>query len=107
MGTETPRLTHQSLKLLRAFAEDPNGEFAGSMMMKATGLSSGTLYPILMRFEVAGILQSRWEEGSAEELGRPRRRFYQLTPSGRVAVYHALRELDIPTGALVLAGGQL
>ncbi len=49
--------------------------------------SHGTLYKALARLEAAGMLASRWEDhGLAEEAGRPRRRLYSVTGSGRDAV---------------------
>jgi len=49
--------------------------------MKATGLKSGTLYPILMRLKDRGFLSSQWE--APQVSGRPPRQSYQLTPKGR------------------------
>lgn len=44
-------------------------------------LKQGTVYGILMGFEQDGFVESRWEDSPPE--GRPRRRFYRLTDSGR------------------------
>ena len=83
------RLSHQGLRVLRAFldafSEDQDAELAGTDVMKAAGLSSGTLYPILLRLEKAGVLHSRWEKARPEVLGRPRRRYYSMTRFGRAA----------------------
>ena len=53
----------------------------GYALMKATGLKSGTLYPILMRLTDRGLLDASWEE--SEVIGRPPRQLYQLTAKGR------------------------
>jgi DNA-binding PadR family transcriptional regulator len=100
----SPRLSHQSLRVLRvfldAFNEDVRAEMAGAELMRLTRLASGTLYPILLRFEKAGLLESRWEEEMPERLGRPRRRFYRLTQAGAQVAHDALGELSPPiTGA--------
>ena len=98
------RLSHQALRVLKAFldafSEDVRAELAGADLMKAARVSSGTLYPILLRFEKAGVLISRWEEDRPEDLGRPRRRFYQITPAGVRVAHEALRELSSPLGDL-------
>lgn len=46
----------------------------------------GTLYRALDRMEEAGLLESRWEERSAESAGRPQRRLYRLTAIGEKAL---------------------
>jgi PadR family transcriptional regulator len=96
MGTDSPRLTQQSLRVLRLFSEDHRRPLAGADIMKATGLASGTLYPILLRFENYGLLESDWEHGTATRLGRPRRRFYSITLEGRAVAREALAELSVP-----------
>lgn len=60
----------------------------GLRICQATGLGSGTVYPILERLEEAGWITSAWE--TAQPSGRPRRRFYQLTDTGRSAYAEAL-----------------
>jgi DNA-binding PadR family transcriptional regulator len=91
------RLSHQGLRVLRVFldalSEDVRSELAGADLMSATRLSSGTLYPILLRFEKAGLLESRWESDRPEELGRPRRRFYRMTQAGAQMAHDALGDL--------------
>src|SRR5688572_9627712 len=98
------RLSHQGLRVLKvfldAFSDDVRAEIVGIDVMRAARVSSGTLYPLLLRFEKAGLLTSRWEEGRPEELGRPRRRFYRLTPSGARLAEDALRELG-PIGSIL------
>jgi DNA-binding MarR family transcriptional regulator len=84
-STYRPRLTLQGLMVLRCFGDSDSTELPGSEVMKVTGLASGTLYPILFRFEDAGFLTSRWETDDPVVLGRPRRRFYKLTPKGAQA----------------------
>lgn len=43
------------------------------------GLTEGTLYPLLSRLRVSGLVQTRLEESSAG----PARKYYSLTPEGR------------------------
>ena len=92
------RLSHQGLRVLRAFldalSEDVRAELAGAELMRVARVSSGTLYPILLRFEKAGLLESRWEEETPEALGRPRRRFYRMTGAGAQIARESLGELS-------------
>jgi DNA-binding PadR family transcriptional regulator len=73
---------------------------SGALLMKTIGLSSGTLYPILMRFEDAGVLDSEWEKGKAHEMVRPRRRFYSITGHGQKVARQALTELGVPAAGV-------
>lgn len=52
----------------------------GYALSKATGLQSGTLYPILARLEDRGYLESKWVEPA--HAGRPPRHVFRLTPIG-------------------------
>lgn len=50
----------------------------------------GTLYKALGRMEIAGLLESHWEDPDvALREGRPRRRFYRVTPLGATALTRA------------------
>lgn len=56
----------------------------GFDIMQVTGLPSGTIYPALRRLESLGFVTSDWEKDlNARKEGRPRRRYYTLTPAGR------------------------
>jgi PadR family transcriptional regulator PadR len=93
MSTE-PRLTASSLRVLAALMASPRAEMSGTEIGREAKVASGTLYPILMRFEEAGWLISRWEDGDPRELGRPRRRFYSVTAVGAAKARSAFRELE-------------
>jgi PadR family transcriptional regulator PadR len=43
------------------------------------GLTEGTLYPLLSRLRVSGLVNTRLEESAAG----PARKYYSLTPEGR------------------------
>jgi DNA-binding PadR family transcriptional regulator len=78
------RVTGPLLKVLRGLLAEPDGEVYGLELARTTGLKSGTLYPILDRLEAQGWVTSRWEEhADPSQLGRPRRRFYRMTPTGQ------------------------
>jgi PadR family transcriptional regulator, regulatory protein PadR len=71
-------------RVLRAFLEDPAAPRYGYDLMKAAGLASGTLYPMLARLEDHKLVTSAWETPQAG--GERPRRYYQLTGEGvRVA----------------------
>ena len=52
----------------------------GYELTKQIGLTSGTLYPLLIRLSDDGLLESRWDE--PERPGKPPRHAYRLTPHG-------------------------
>lgn len=52
----------------------------GYDIMKETGLSSGTLYPLLMRMTDQGLVDAEWREPA--QPGRPARHAYRLTAAG-------------------------
>ncbi|MFI6182503.1 PadR family transcriptional regulator [Nonomuraea sp. NPDC051191] len=68
--------------VLRALLEDPSREMYGLEICQAAGLAPGTIHPILARFEGIGWLESRFEDVDPHEAGRPRRRYYRMTPDG-------------------------
>jgi DNA-binding PadR family transcriptional regulator len=78
------RITYPTAIVLHAVA---SGFRYGFDIMDASGLPSGTVYPILRRLEDAGMLRSRWEDvQTARDEQRPPRRYYQITGAGaRVA----------------------
>lgn len=74
------KLTGPLERVLRAFLADPAAPRYGYDLMKASGLPSGTLYPMLSRLQEQGLVSSAWE--AAEAGGRPPRRYYRLTDEG-------------------------
>jgi PadR family transcriptional regulator len=99
MGTDNPRLTPQTLKVLAAFISSEN-ELSGAEIARITKLASGTLYPILLRLEEARWLKSYWETEDPAKLGRPRRRFYQITALGERRTKEEFRSLRSLIGVL-------
>jgi PadR family transcriptional regulator, regulatory protein PadR len=87
-------LSQQALRILKEFLDNAKGEISGSELIRDAGLLSGTVYPILMRFERSGLVTSRWEHGDPSKLGRPRKRLYRLTGEGFRVAQEALRPLS-------------
>lgn len=49
--------------------------------------ATGTMYRALHRLESGGLVENWWEDpDEAAEAGRPRRRFYRVTPAGGAAL---------------------
>jgi DNA-binding PadR family transcriptional regulator len=74
------RCSAQTLLLLGTLNEKPRQWQHGYELSKATGLKSGTLYPILMRLFDRGLLDAKWQ--GAAHPGRPPRHMYRLTARG-------------------------
>ena len=85
-----PRMTIPTQLVLKALLEHPTREMYGLEICQAAGLASGTIHPILARLEGLGWLESRWEEIDPAKEGRPKRRYYQLSPDGAEQARHAL-----------------
>ena len=83
--------------------EASGSEMSGADVGRTTNLKSGTLYPILLRMEDAGWVDSKWEEGDPRILGRPRRRYYWITGVGRTRAQAAFREFEPMLGRLAWA----
>lgn len=83
-----PRLTFPTTVVLHAVA---TGHVYGFDIIGATGFGSGTVYPILRRLEAAGLLRGAHERPTtAQQAGRPPRRYYTITRSGAEALQGAL-----------------
>ena len=70
----------QTQGLLAVLLEQPREWRYGYDLSKATGLKSGTLYPILMRLDEQGLVESGWRE--SDQPGRPPRHIYRLSRKG-------------------------
>jgi PadR family transcriptional regulator, regulatory protein PadR len=79
-------MTGPTMAVLSCLLEDPGIPRYGLELGTSAGLPSGTVHPILARLEAVGWLTSAWEDTDPHTEGRPRRRYYQLTPTG---VMHA------------------
>lgn len=88
-----PRVTPQTARVLSALSEAGSRALSGVEIAAVTGLASGSLYPILIRLEEAGWLESAWEAGEPARLGRPRRRFYNITRLGAERARDAAQSL--------------
>lgn len=91
------KITYSTVLVLEALAR---GYHYGFDIIDATNLPSGTVYPILRRFESEGLVTSEWESQEvAQRDQRPPRRYYALTADGRAVLadtkarYRAAREI--------------
>ncbi|UUY52774.1 PadR family transcriptional regulator (plasmid) [Streptomyces yangpuensis] len=85
-----PRMTLATRAVLSAFLAKPADEHYGLQIADAAELPGGTIYPILIRLEQCGWLESRWEDIDPQEEGRPQRRYYRLSERGAEAATAAM-----------------
>jgi DNA-binding PadR family transcriptional regulator len=78
----------QTVAVLAALSEEPSHWRHGYALASATGLKSGTLYPILIRLADRGLVEACWQE--EPQPGRPRRHLYRLTADGAASAAQAL-----------------
>ena len=84
------RLSHQTKLVLQVFLDAPTEETFGFDLAQASGLPSGTVYPILRRLEDSGWVTSRWDTVEEAAGGRRRRCYYRLTGKGASAARAAV-----------------
>jgi PadR family transcriptional regulator, regulatory protein PadR len=73
----------------------------GYDLLKETGLSSGTLYPLLMRMADTGLVEAEWREPA--QPGRPPRHVYRLTATGFALALEIAGDAGSPSGTQVPA----
>lgn len=98
-----PRITAHALRVMGAIMNASSGEMSGVDISKQSGMMSGTMYPLLLRLEDAGLLRSRWETDDPHVLGRPRRRYYSVTGLGATRARAAAKEMAAVAGGLAWA----
>ena len=69
-------------KVAVALLADPAGKHYGYRLGQISGVRSGVLYPILRRLLEDGWVEDGWEP-LPKGVGRPARRYYELTHLGR------------------------
>jgi DNA-binding PadR family transcriptional regulator len=90
-------LSANAARILALFVNSPHRPLYGYELMQATGIKSGSLYPVLGRFEANG-----WIEGHMEESigGRPARRIYTVEaaalPQARAALDRYFEAKGVP-----------
>ena len=90
MAQGVPKMTVTTQIVLGAFLADPQCPMYGVELHEATGLPTGTIYPILSRFNDLGWLSSTWEDVEPRQRGRPQRHYHQLTEYGTEQARKAL-----------------
>ena len=91
-------MTYSSALVLQALAV---GHHYGLEIIEATGVSSGTVYPILRRLEREGLAGAQWEsEEIARREQRPTRRYYEITAAGEARLAEAVRRYRVLEGAV-------
>ena len=95
MPAMSPRLnlTYPTALVLQALTR---GFHYGFDIMDATGLPSGTVYPILRRLDREALLKSAWEKpATAQREQRPPRRYYEITPAGEEMLAEAAQRFRV------------
>jgi len=85
------RVTQPLLDVLEVLLSTEDFRQHGWAIMKATKRAGPTVYRILDRLREAGWVIAEWEAPQPGQTTPPRR-FYQLTPSGRVGALALIEE---------------
>lgn len=84
-------MSNQTLAVLLVFFKKPAEWLYGLQIIDATGLKSGTVYPLLARLaEDKSWLETELEDIDPRIEGRKPRRFYRLTALGEIATRNEL-----------------
>jgi PadR family transcriptional regulator len=75
------RHSPQTVAVVLALVEEPTRWRYGYELSRRLGIKAGSMYPILMRLNDRGLLETAWE--SDAPAGRPPRHLYRLTSEGR------------------------
>jgi PadR family transcriptional regulator, regulatory protein PadR len=87
-------LTYPTTLVLQSLA---HGFHYGFDVIDATGLPSGTVYPILRRLKREALVSASWEDVEiAQRERRPPRRYYELTAAGDAVLETALTRYRVP-----------
>ena len=87
-------LSPKMADVIKVFLEDPFKPWYGMELMRVTRQPSGTLYPILAKFERHGWLSLGKEAIDPKVAGRPARRFYLITGTAQLAARAQLAALS-------------
>lgn len=110
---EHKNLTDKELKVMLAIIQRKDDAYGVSIrleLLERTGddLKFGVLYTVLERLQKRGLIKSKMGEPTAERGGR-RKKFFQVTGVGQIAVSHALLKIDnlkkglsLPKGGLIV-----
>lgn len=96
LGRGRIKRTSGHLTVAKEFMGDPEGEHYGYTICRDTGIKPGVLYPILARFEKAGLLVSSWQ--SPDEMVDKQylpRRYYTLTEKGRAELGALIADTEV------------
>lgn len=88
------KLSAAGLRLINLFAQDPMKRWSGAEITRTINMGSGTLYPLLAKFETHGLLSAEWENIDPSIEGRPQRRYYKLTGLGAREARRILSEFQ-------------
>ncbi|MEP3051949.1 MAG: PadR family transcriptional regulator [Erythrobacter sp.] len=98
-----PRLPHtskQAMVLFWSLVQNADTWHHGYGLIQATGMKSGTLYPLLIRLADDGFLESRWDlEGEGGDRSAKPRRLYRLTSAGKALAQERLARFAEKSGS--------
>jgi PadR family transcriptional regulator, regulatory protein PadR len=98
-------MSNQTLAVLLVFFKKPAEWLYGLQIIDATGLKSGTVYPLLARLaEDKSWLETELEDIDPVVAGRKPRRFYRITAAGTSAIRAELALREKLAGQLNLVG---
>src|SRR5262249_51103563 len=90
-GRDIVRVTQPTLDVVAALLNANDCEMYGWAIAKVTRRPGPTVYKVLERLTVLGMVTARWERRHPDG-NKPRRRFYRLTSAGPLRAHALLAE---------------
>lgn len=98
------QVTVAFLRILELFIANDKSSYCGSDVMRFLNLPSGTVYPLLTRMTNAGWLNRELENVNPKLVGRPAKRFYQISSTGLKEGKRLISSQKVPITADAIIG---
>lgn len=87
-------MTELTKKILKIFLDDPDRQLYGLQLANALHKPYGSVLPLLIKLEKAGWLETDLENIDPTVEGRPKRKYYMITSTGKANARPVIEEME-------------